>query len=139
VVKSISAWSRDDDGLDDPVALPPEEFARMVRAIRDVERLGRDRAVEDLAAEYGGSRVDAVLGDGIKRLAPAERANYERTNRSLHAVRLIGAGETIGADDIAVLRTEKVLRSGLAPATRPRLSAVRPGGYPRWRESLEDV
>jgi len=27
--------SRDDDGLDDPVALPPGDFARMVRAVRD--------------------------------------------------------------------------------------------------------
>ena len=56
-----------------------------------------------------------MLGDGVKRLAPSERQNYERTNRSIHALRAIAAGETIRAEDIACLRTEKVLRPGLGP------------------------
>lgn len=107
--------SREDDGLDDPVALPPAEFSRMVGAIRDAEREGAERTRAKLASEYGAVRVEAVLGDGVKRLASAESANYERTNRSLHAVRGISAGERIGRDDVAVLRTEKVLRPGLPP------------------------
>lgn len=107
--------SREDDGLDDPIALPPEDFARMVRSVREVSRLGGDAAIEALERERGQERVAAVLGDGIKRLAPSERANYERTNRSLHALRDIAAGETIREEDFACLRTEKVLRPGLSP------------------------
>jgi sialic acid synthase SpsE len=107
--------SRDDDGLDDPIALPPEDFARMVRSVREVSRIGAEAALEALKLDRGADTVEAVLGDGIKRLAPSERWNYERTNRSIHALRAIAAGETIRAEDIACLRTEKVLRPGLSP------------------------
>jgi sialic acid synthase SpsE len=65
--------------------------------------------------------VEAVLGNGVKRLAPSEAANYERTNRSIHALRDIQAGETIIARDIAVLRTEKILRPGLHPRWEARV------------------
>ena len=57
----------------------------------------------------------AALGDGVKRLAPAEEANYGRTNRSLHFMHDMKSGEVIGAADVAVLRTEKVLIPGLTP------------------------
>jgi sialic acid synthase SpsE len=107
--------SRDDDGLDDPIALPPEDFARMVRSVREASRLGAESTLEALKLDRGADTVEAVLGDGIKRLAPSERQNYERTNRSIHALRDIAAGETIRAEDIASLRTEKVLRPGLSP------------------------
>ena len=60
-------------------------------------------------------KIKAVLGDGIKRLAPAEEANYGRTNRSLHFMHDMKADQVIGADDVAVLRTEKVLTPGLTP------------------------
>jgi sialic acid synthase SpsE len=55
------------------------------------------------------------LGDGIKELAPSEKANYRRTNRSIHALRDIQKGEVLRKCDYAVLRTEKVLRPGLEP------------------------
>ncbi|MDR2110735.1 MAG: N-acetylneuraminate synthase family protein, partial [Spirochaetaceae bacterium] len=93
--------SRDDPGLDDPIALPPGDFARMVRAIRRVSAMGSEAALEALARERGTELVRAVLGDGVKRLAPSEAANYERTNRSIHAVRDIRAGETITPGDMA--------------------------------------
>ena len=115
VVEKHFCLSRKDDGLDDPVALPPAEFSRMVGAVRDAERLGGARTKADLASEFGAGRVESILGDGVKRLASAEKANYERTNRSLHAVCGISAGERIGRADVAVLRTEKVLRPGLPP------------------------
>jgi sialic acid synthase SpsE len=66
--------------------------------------------------EYGSGLVESVLGDGIKRLAPSERANYTRTNRSIHALRDINAGEIIERDMIACLRTEKILTPGLSPS-----------------------
>jgi sialic acid synthase SpsE len=113
--------SRGDPGLDDPIAQPPADFARMVRAARRASSLGPEATLEALAGERGADTVEAVLGDGVKRLAPSERANYERTNRSLHALRDIAAGETLGGEDFAALRTEKILRPGLHPSWEKKL------------------
>jgi sialic acid synthase SpsE len=85
-------------GLDDPVALDPKQFARMTDAVRKAEQ---------------------ALGDGVKKLAPAEKENYGRTNRSLHYMRAMSVGETIAANDVAVLRTEKILESGISPEFLP--------------------
>ena len=124
IVEKHFCLSRSDDGLDDPIALPPGEFAAMVGAIR------KRSTLEDLRFEYGDARVESALGDGVKRLAPSERANYARTNRSIHATRRILAGERLGDDNLAILRTEKVLRPGL----EPRFMAVVAG-----REAARDV
>lgn len=140
VIEKHFCLSRQDPGLDDPIALPPEEFSRMVQGVRQIQRelethYGilhdfasavqfmqgaaylqlRERLLEDMKKDRGNDIIDAVLGDGIKRLAPSEKANYDRTNRSLHALRDIPAGAPIGPDDVAILRTEKVLRPGLHP------------------------
>ncbi|HQO65707.1 MAG TPA: N-acetylneuraminate synthase family protein [Spirochaetales bacterium] len=109
IIEKHFCLSRSDDGLDDPIALPPAEFAAMASAIRARPSL------DGLRAEYGSARVEATLGDGVKRLAPSERANYTRTNRSIHAKRRIRAGERLGDDNLSILRTEKVLRPGLEP------------------------
>jgi len=115
MVEKHFCLSRLDPGLDDPIALDPQLFRQMTRALAEIDAVPeaeRDHAVRE---RYGGARVEAVLGTGRKRLAPSERANYERTNRSLHAVNALDAGHRLTADDIAILRTEKVLRPGLAP------------------------
>ena len=112
--------SKETDGLDDPVALTGEQFALMSHCVRQCEAAFRqyDNAGEyilsQLRSEYGG-RVGKVLGDGVKRLAPSEEANYGRTNRSLHFMRGMGAGSVIGEGDVGVLRTEKELSVGLHP------------------------
>jgi len=111
--------SRGDPGLDDPIALPPESFARMVRALCAAAQAGPGKTLEDLRLERGNAKIEAVLGDGVKRLAPGERENYSRTNRSVHALRDVPAGRIIEAGDVAVLRTEKVLRPGLPPSWEP--------------------
>jgi len=108
--------SRSDPGLDDPIALPPRAFARMAKAARLAAAEGPDETLARLRRERGEAKVEAVLGDGVKRQAPSERENYGRTNRSLHALRDIPAGKTIAEGDFAVLRTEKVLRPGLPPS-----------------------
>ncbi len=123
VIEKHITLSRETMGLDDPVALEPEQFALMVHTVHQTEatfrhygsELGMKRTVEQLGEQFGTDRVKAVLGDGIKRLAPAEEANYGRTNRSLHFMRDMKAGEVIGENDVAVLRTEKVLTPGLTP------------------------
>ena len=123
VIEKHITLSRETMGLDDPVALEPEQFALMVHTVHQTEatfrhygaELGMERTVEQLSEQFGKERVTAVLGDGVKRLAPAEEANYGRTNRSLHFMRNMKAGEVIGENDVAVLRTEKVLTPGLTP------------------------
>jgi sialic acid synthase SpsE len=107
--------SRSDTGLDDPIALEPADFRLMVDAIRRAESEEPGEVLDRLRRDYGAPRVAAVTGSGVKALAPAERANYARTRRSLHAAREIRKGTVIGEPDVLVLRTEKVLRPGIGP------------------------
>jgi sialic acid synthase SpsE len=143
LVEKHFCLSRLDPGLDDPIALDPALFSQMTRALKDIDGVAagdRDRAVRE---RYGDDRVEAVLGTGRKVLAPSERRNYERTNRSLHAVAELPAGHRIEAGDLAVLRTEKVLRPGLSPAFLGTLQGrilrrtVEAGQGIRWDDLLE--
>jgi sialic acid synthase SpsE len=113
--------SRANAGLDDPIALEPADFRRMVDAIRRAESEEPAQVLTRLRQDYGAARVAAVTGSGVKLLAPAERANYARTNRSIHAAREIRRGAVITESDVAVLRTEKVLRPGIGPEFLPRV------------------
>ncbi|MDR0453029.1 MAG: N-acetylneuraminate synthase family protein [Treponema sp.] len=114
--------SRKDGGLDDLIALPPSDFRRMVLAVRRAAGMESGALVAELARERGADLVEAVLGDGAKRLAPSERASYGRTGRSLHALRDIMQGEFIRADMFGALRTEKNLRPGLPPSWAGRIT-----------------
>jgi sialic acid synthase SpsE len=116
VIEKHFCLSRHDPGLDDPIALPPRAFARMVKAVRRASDMEAGAVLEEVSRERGAELVEAVLGDGVKRLAPSEKANYQRTNRSIHARRSIKRGEVIQKDMIASLRTEKILRPGLPPS-----------------------
>lgn len=120
VIEKHFTLSRQSPGLDDPIALEPAAFRRMVDRIREAEKEGAEsegtKASRDrLEREYGADRVRAAQGTGVKSLAPSERANYSRTNRSIHAVAEIRKSALIGPADVAILRTEKVLRPGLGP------------------------
>lgn len=115
VIEKHICLSRSDPGLDDPVALPPDLFRQMVKAVRAAQEKTKDEIVRSLTDEYGSNRIKAILGNGKKELAPSERMNYSRTNRSIHYLRAMRAGEIIEHCDIALLRTEKVLSPGLAP------------------------
>ncbi|MCL2264638.1 MAG: N-acetylneuraminate synthase family protein [Treponema sp.] len=115
VVEKHFCLSKADPGLDDPIALPPDEFSKMVKAVKQAVK---DRAQETIARfsrERGCALIEKILGNGIKKMADSEKANYRLTNRSIHALHDIKKGETIKKDDYAVLRTEKVLRPGLEP------------------------
>jgi sialic acid synthase SpsE len=115
VVEKHLALSAADGGLDDPIALEPDAFARMVEGVRQLEGMDPSDGRSRLEEEYGRDRIESVLGDGVKRLAPSERRYYFTTNRSLHAVEEIQAGQTIRAEDVSILRTESNLRPGLGP------------------------
>jgi sialic acid synthase SpsE len=122
MVEKHICLSRSGDGLDDPIALPPDAFAIMVKAIRTAAKDGAAKTIADLAGIHGKAKVEAILGSGTKHLAPSEAANYERTTRSIHASRPILRGETFGPHNLAILRTEKVLRPGLHPSMMGRLT-----------------
>ena len=123
VIEKHITLSRKTAGLDDPVALEPEQFALMVHTVHQTEAtfrhygesVGMERTVSQLSEQFGRERVEAVLGDGVKRLAAAEEANYGRTNRSLHFMRAMKKGDTVGEADISILRTEKILTPGISP------------------------
>jgi pseudaminic acid synthase len=83
IIEKHFTLSRDLPGPDHRFALEPDELAQMVRAIRDTE---------------------ASLGDGIKRMAPAEADLYVTARRSLFAARDIAAGSVLVEDDVAILR-----------------------------------
>lgn len=108
--------SRTDAGLDDPVALEPAQFSRMTRIIRLLTGLPQDKLLA-AAAEYGYSTafLQQIIGSGEKKLAPAEKNNYGKTNRSLHYLKDMAAGTVLHAEDIGILRTEKNLSAGEAP------------------------
>ncbi|MCR5723590.1 MAG: N-acetylneuraminate synthase family protein [Treponema sp.] len=117
--------SKKTDGLDDPVALEPEQFAHMCYCLRQCEAVlrrygaqeGKAVIIRQLAEQeqYGPELVQAAIGDGVKKLAPSEQANYGRTNRSLHYMHALKKGHVITENDVAVLRTEKVLTPGIRP------------------------
>lgn len=115
VVEKHFTLTRAGAGLDDPIALEPDQYRKMVRRVREAEQAGPAAARAELEKEHGADRVRAVMGTGVKELAASERANYSRTNRSIHAVKQIPRGACIGPADIAVLRTEKTLRPGIGP------------------------
>ncbi|MBP5442577.1 MAG: N-acetylneuraminate synthase family protein [Treponema sp.] len=134
MVEKHITLSKMTDGLDDPVALEEEGFTQMCSALRqtdslfnryqrDIEASGStcrqhpalNQTIKQLSEQYGGEKVKAVLGSGIKVLAESERANYGRTNRSLHYVREMEKGDAVKSGDISVLRTEKVLSPGISP------------------------
>jgi sialic acid synthase SpsE len=106
---------KNDPGLDDPIALEPRDFARMVRSVKKAAKEGPVNTIEELCCEYSRETVLSVLGNGVKTLAQSELENYSRTNRSIHALHDIPKGHVIKKSDFAILRTEKILRPGLAP------------------------
>jgi len=108
--------SRTGSGLDDPIALPPEDFAQMVRSVKQAAVNIPEKTISDYKSKHGEILVEQILGNGVKELAPSEKENYRFTNRSIHALHDIYAGETIKKSDYAVLRTERNLRPGLEPS-----------------------
>lgn len=113
--------SRKDPGLDDPIALAPDDFSKMVKAVRRVSAAGPESALNEMIERRGDELVTSILGNGVKRLASSEKMNYERTRRSVHALCNIKKGEIIKSDMIAPLRTEKKLNVGLHPVWEEKI------------------
>ena len=124
--------------MDDPIALEAADFRRMCGFLDELEDLP-DRAsrMVRLEKDFGRERIQAVLGSGRKELAPSERESYGRTNRSIHAMVELKPGMVLNAENMAVLRTEKILRPGLSPLYFQRLMGKTIKEiYPQGRESF---
>jgi sialic acid synthase SpsE len=115
VVEKHFCLSRGNSGLDDPIALTPKDFTKMCGAVRQAERESPPSIIENAKKLFGEEKVNAILGDGEKKLPDSEKNNYERTNRSIHAVIEIKKGTVFTEHNIAILRTEKILGPGLHP------------------------
>ena len=141
VIEKHFCLSNTEAGLDDPIALPPGSFAEMVRSVREAQRAGPEETLRLMYHDRGKDLVEKILGDGVKRLAPSEEANYERTRRSIHALRDISPGEIITKEMIASLRTEKILRPGLAPSWEKTITGLKATNYIPAGEGirLEDI
>ncbi len=118
IVEKHICLSRKEMGLDDPVALEPSQFKQMCDALNKYASFEKAHIIEDLIQEgYAKEKIEAVIGTGKKQLSYAEKANYGRTNRSIHYTRDLEMGSRISEGDLAILRTEKVLSVGEAPDT----------------------
>lgn len=115
IIEKHITLSKETDGLDDPVALTPDEFADMTQKVRDIANLDHDMLIAELSDMFGEEMLETIMGDGEKKLAPSEKQNYTRTNRSIHVMNDMKIGQKIRKKDIAVLRTEKILTPGMSP------------------------
>jgi N-acetylneuraminate synthase len=77
-------------GPDQGASMEPDDFARLVRDIREIER---------------------ALGSSEKTITPSERENRPVARRGVYASRDLAAGEVLTWDDVVCLRPE----SGMSP------------------------
>lgn len=115
IVEKHITLSNETDGLDDPVALNLNDFKQMCRSIRRYENMDKESGLKELKSIYSEQRINKILGSGIKKIAESEKANYGRTNRSLHALTVLKKGTIITKENTALLRTEKILKIGIMP------------------------
>lgn len=115
IIEKHFTLSNKTDGLDDPIALNPKDFSLMVEKIRSTELWEAEKIINHLKNEYSISLIDKILGTGEKKLAPSEKENYGRTNRSVHALIPLKIGTIITESNCALLRTEKKLKPGISP------------------------
>jgi len=116
MVEKHFTLSREEDGLDDPIALEPDDFRLMADRMGELFSLkeGEDRW-KQLGRWFTDSEIRGVQGSGEKKLAPSEENNYGRTNRSIHASVDLEAGTVLTVENCCVVRTEKILKPGMHP------------------------
>lgn len=83
VIEKHLTLDRDLPGPDHKASLEPNEFAEMVRGIRNIER---------------------AMGDGIKRPSPSEAKNKSIARKSLVAAKSIRAGDKFTAENVTAKR-----------------------------------
>ncbi|MEA1911600.1 MAG: N-acetylneuraminate synthase family protein [Spirochaetota bacterium] len=121
IIEKHITLSKKGEGLDDPIAINPEELALMCKKVREAEKNDFSVTIDELYGMFGKKRVDNTMGTGTKKMAPAEMNNYRTTNRSIMAISDIAKGENFTERNIALLRSEKELTPGLAPEFFPEV------------------
>ncbi len=113
IIEKHLTLDRKGNGLDDPIALDPNEFREMCQNTAEAASVSFDETVRNLSDRFGSTAVRKVIGDGKKRLSDSEKQFYATTNRSIIAVRDIEAGEKISEKNTALLRSETNMSPGL--------------------------
>lgn len=135
VLEKHITLSKQDQGLDDAMALAPQDFSAMVKEVRSashwlqqypekntanidalVHAYVQSHANSHTSSLFDGYDIAAILGDGQKVLSPSEQEFYATTNRSLHALCDIDQGQLFSPKNVAVLRSEKGTTVGISPA-----------------------
>ncbi|MBR1130057.1 N-acetylneuraminate synthase [Bradyrhizobium iriomotense] len=83
IIEKHLTLDRKAEGPDHAASLEPDDFARMVRAIR---------------------RIEGAIGDGVKTPRPSEIGNIPIARKSLVAARALQVGDVLGPDDVASKR-----------------------------------
>lgn len=116
IIEKHICLSRNENGLDDPVALEPEMFKQMCTNLKKYSNYSFAEIIDDLIRlHYSKSKIEEVIGTGEKKLSNTEIQNYGRTNRSIHYTKDLKKNSIIKKEDIAILRTEKKLSVGVQP------------------------
>lgn len=115
IIEKHITLSNQSRGLDDKIALTPDNFRLMTEAVKEAEDAGAEKTLKKLEKIYGIEKIKRTAGNGVKKLAKSERDNYKTTNRSVMAVKDIKKGEILNHKNTALLRSEKNLIPGLAP------------------------
>ena len=69
IIEKHITLSNETEGLDDPVALNPENFKKMVETLRSFEGESKEKILEYLETNFGKEKIALVLGTGEKKLA----------------------------------------------------------------------
>lgn len=115
IIEKHLTLSKSDGGLDDPIALDPEEFKLMTKQVRIAEKRSLEHSLSLIKEAFGDERVSSVLGTGVKEIPKSEVKNYITTKRSILATTNIEEFETFTEQNTALLRSEKNLRPGIRP------------------------
>lgn len=115
VIEKHVTYDRSAAGPDHSFAIEPDELGGLVTAVKALSDEAPADRLPAVARELGDDRVERLLGDGRKHVAPSEALLAACDRRAIHAVRDLAPGERIGAEDIAILRGERNLRPGLHP------------------------
>ncbi|MGN0728580.1 N-acetylneuraminate synthase family protein [Treponema sp.] len=161
VIEKHITLSKSGSGLDDPIALEPEQFSAMVHAVnqaiaikerykkegeavkQNLHEAAQREIIRQLEYEFPEDKITAALGTGIKHLAPSEAENYGRTNRSLHYMSALKKGHCIQKSDISALRTEKILSPGISPEFAEKIQGavlqkdVESGAGVQWEDFIQ--
>lgn len=107
----LHKWAKEESAMFQNSELNGEKADKL----RILSESAEKEIIKQLEEKYPLSKIQAVLGTGVKRLADSEKQNYGRTNRSLHYMKSFPKGHKIQEEDISILRTEKVLTPGISP------------------------